>query len=432
MPTPRARLSRARSLLGVLFVPATVSPPVEGIACVGTGSTGGQVAGRGTGRTLGRAFAVAAVVLACLCWGTIGAVTSILPAGTDPLSVAAARMVVGGAVLLAIVARPRAVRTLVARPGAGRWLAIAAAAMAGYQFTYFTALADAGVAVGSVVDQGTVPLFVGVLVRLAGGRLSVQWQASTGGAIAGCALLLLQGARGGERSLLGIGCGLVAGAAYALFTVGAARVIGCGGCPRTAMTLIFGGAGLLMSPLLIARGSIGWLLSPTCAAVVIYLGVVATAGAYLLYGYALKSVSVAVVSTLLLSEPAFAGVVGATVLGEQLGGLTGLGLGLLGFALVVAAIPEGVMARWRPGRAGRPGDQPSVPPSSDPAPSGTDHRAPAARLIRVGRSSHALRALRARNAAIGRKIAGPARARRARRRVRAVGRQLHARRRPRS
>jgi DME family drug/metabolite transporter len=417
---------------GSFFVPTTVSPPVEGIACVGAGSVGDQAARGLTGRTPGRAFAVAAVVLACLCWGTIGAVTSVLPTGTDPLSVAAARMFVGGAVLLAVVARPRAVRELVAGPGVGRWLAVAATAMAGYQFAYFTALADAGVAVGSVVDEGTVPLFVGVLVRLAGGRLSVQWQASTGGAIAGCALLLLHGAGCGERSVLGIGCALVAGASYALFTVGAARVIGVGGCPKTAMALIFGGAGLLMSPQLIAHGSLGRLLSPTCAAVVIYLGIVATAGAYLLYGYALRSVSVAVVSTLLLSEPAFAGVAGATVLGEQLGGLTGLGLGLLGFALVVAAIPEGVMARWLPGGLGRPRGQRSVPPSPDPAPSNTEHRAPAARPIRVGQRSPALRALRARNAAIGRKIAGPVRARRAHRPARGAGRPLRASRRPRS
>lgn len=138
---------------------------------------------------------------------------------------------------------------------------------------------------------------------------------------------------------MGVGCAIAAGATYSLFTICAARVIAGGGSSRTTMALMFGGAGLAMSPVLMG-GSSAWIISPIGLGVVAYLGLAATAGAYLLYGHALKSIPVPVVATLVLAEPASATVLAVGVLGEVFDPLAGVGLALLGLALLVVVTPD--------------------------------------------------------------------------------------------
>jgi DME family drug/metabolite transporter len=285
-----------------------------------------------------RMLGTVSVTTAALCWGTIGIATSFLPPGTNPLSIAAARMAVGGGVLLAIAARPSTVRPLLSgrRPV---WVVLAMVAMAVDQLAYFTAIADAGMAIATVVSIGTIPLFAGLFSRLARARLSRRWLASTVGAVAGCVLLALHGAERGQHMMVGIGSSIAVGAVYALFTVISARLIATGASPQTTMALAFGGAAVFMSPIL-AGGSSRWLLTPAGAGVTLYLGLAATAGAYLLYGHALRTVPVPVVSTLVLVEPACATLLAITFLHEHLDRLTGAGLALLCLTLLAAEQPD--------------------------------------------------------------------------------------------
>src|SRR5687767_14982902 len=94
------------------------------------------------------------VLLAALCFATTGTAQALGPSGTDPVGVGAARILVGG-VLLVVVA--------LAVPGAfrGRWapgpVLAAAAAVASYQLAFFAAVADTGVAVGTIVALGSAP-----------------------------------------------------------------------------------------------------------------------------------------------------------------------------------------------------------------------------------------------------------------------------------
>jgi DME family drug/metabolite transporter len=286
-------------------------------------------------RTLGPAAAIVAATL----WGTIGTATSLLPAGTDPRAVAAARAVVGGTVLVMIAVRPAAVRRVLAAPHAGLCLGLAAVAMAANQLSYFTALHDAGPALTSVVMMSSIPIFAGLIARFSGSRLSGRWAITTASAITGCALLVANGMRVGEHIVAGIGYSLLAGAALAWFSTLVARIIAAGADSTTTMALVFAGAGVLMSPIL-AAGPTGWLLSPTGAGVTLYLGLAVTVGAYRLYGHALRTVSVPMVSTLILAEPAAATVLSVTVLGEHLDALACAGLALICTTLLAAAVPN--------------------------------------------------------------------------------------------
>jgi DME family drug/metabolite transporter len=138
---------------------------------------------------------------------------------------------------------------------------------------------------------------------------------------------------------------LLAGLSYACYAVAAASLITGGGSPRTVMGLLFGGAAVLLTPVLAAT-SPGWLTSARGLVVIGYLGVVTTVLAYLLYGSGLRTVPAPVAVTLGLAEPAVAALLGLVVLGERLTGQAVAGLALIGSALAILTL----------GRAARPAD----------------------------------------------------------------------------
>ena len=303
---------------------------------------------------------IGAVLAAAALWGSTGTVAHFAPAGTTPASVGAARIVIGGALLVLIALRGG--RGSAAAGRSGFWhtdagwsatrraaLAIGAIGVAGYQVCFFTAVRLTGVAVGTVIAIGSGPVLAGLISWLAGtARPSARWAVATAGAIAGCAVLLAGGQRAGVN-VAGAGLALLAGLCYACYAVCAATLIRGGTAERPVMAVMFGGAAVLLAPVL-AGTQAGWLLTWRGAAVAGWLGVLATAVAYLLYGYGLRTVQVPAAVTLGLAEPVIAAVLGVAVLGERLTGHAIAGLGLVGCSLVLL-----VAAHARRGSPGRPG-----------------------------------------------------------------------------
>jgi DME family drug/metabolite transporter len=279
-----------------------------------------------------------AIVVAAASWGTIGLANSYLPSGADPVAVAAARTLVGGLALAGYAVRPASVRATITSARCLRLLVVSGCAMACYQVAYFAAIAWAGPGIASVVTMSSVPIFTGVLCGLTGHRPALGWWCRLGCAVVGCGLLGLHGLLMGCHVLAGIGCALVASLLYALFISAVAGVIRAGGPPRTAMGLVFAGAGLMLAPYLVT-GSQAWLTTSGGLAVVVYLGVVATAAAYLLYAFGLRFLSVPVAATLTLAEPACATILAVVVLGDRLTVPAWAGLVLLTVTLTVSAIP---------------------------------------------------------------------------------------------
>src|SRR3954468_23750732 len=132
------------------------------------------------------------VLLSAVLFGTTGTAQALGPDGTTPLTVGAARIAIGGAVLVAIA---MATRTL---DDGIRWAsgpAIAGAlGVVGYQLCFFAAVDSTGVAVGTVVELSSGPGFARALrLVLRRKRPTQRWAAATALAVAGAALLVLAG-----------------------------------------------------------------------------------------------------------------------------------------------------------------------------------------------------------------------------------------------
>ena len=284
------------------------------------------------------------VLLAAVLFGTTGTAQALGPGAASPLSLGAGRIVLGGA-LLALVAVAAGARSV---PRPLGLVALAGAGVALYQLAFFAALELTGVAVGTVVAIGSGPVVAGGLERLVEGvRPGRRWAAATALACAGVALLALAGAPGAAASPAGVALALGAGAGYAAYAVVAKRLLRAGHAPAGVMGAAFGGGALLLLPVL-ALTDTAWLATGEGAVVVLYLGVVPTALAYVLFARGLRRLSAAETTTLVLAEPVTAALLGTLALGERLGPGAALGGGLVLAGLVALAAPA------RPARARAP------------------------------------------------------------------------------
>lgn len=284
-----------------------------------------------------RSRGAADIVLAASLWGTTGTVRSFVHA--SPLSVGAARLLIGGIALFALALRSGGLRPLVARGGRDRLvLAAGAVLVCVYQLAFFSSVARTGVATGTVVTIGSGPVFAGILSWLLRmGTPDRRWALSTAGAVIGCAALTAGGRSAGVEPA-GIALALLAGFGYAAYATATSHLIVKGNDDRAVVGVLFAGAGVLMVPVLLVTGA-GWLLTGGGAAAAAYLGVITTGLGYVLYGRGLRTTPVAIATTLTLAEPAVAAMLGLGVLGERLGTVALGGLALLAVSLLILALP---------------------------------------------------------------------------------------------
>lgn len=301
------------------------------------------------------------VVAAAALWGTTGTARALGPDAASPSAVGAARLVVGGACLLLAA---RAGLLAAARPGAGGeasrrrsalGLAVAAGAMAAYQPLFFGGVARTGVAVGTVVGIGSAPILAGVLGAVVRGeRPGRRWWIATGLALTGTLLLVGTGGTD-DVDPAGIGLAVGAGLAYAVYVLASKLLLDAGWEADAVTVRVFAWAGLVLVPVAVA--GLGPLLSPGGVLMVLHLGVLTVAVAYVLFGRGLRGVGVGAAGTLTLAEPATAATLGVIVVGERLGASTVVGIALIAAGLVVLTVPRrrgATRRRW--GRA--PGSLP--------------------------------------------------------------------------
>ena len=276
------------------------------------------------------------VLLAALCFATTGTARALGPDDLKPVDAGAARILVGGALLVAVarLVRDGSRRRLTRGP-----VLVAAAGVAAYQLAFFAAVADTGVAVGTIVALGSAPALTGALEwGVTRRRAARRWVIATALAAAGVAILLRAGAAAGTGvSAPGVALAVAAGASYATYTLAAKRLLSDGHAPERVMGAAFGlGALALLPVLLLDRPDA--LLSPGGIALAGFLGVVPTALGYVLFSRGLRRLTAAETSTLTLAEPLTAGLLGAAVLGEHLTALSGLGAGLVLAGLLGLAV----------------------------------------------------------------------------------------------
>lgn len=276
------------------------------------------------------------IVAAAVLWGTTGTAQALAPVESTPQIIGALRLLVGG-VALALVSLLRNGPTVTAMPlrlaiGGGLFVAL-------YQLCFFWGVSLTGVAVGTMVGIGSAPVFAGVLdTIIMKRRPSGQWYLATLMALLGCVILLGNSGRI-EVNPAGIGLAAGAGMAYAVYTMFMKKLLP-GRPPESVAAVVFciGAAALL--PFLLTA-DLSWIGRPAGAAVVVHLGVLATALSYFLFCRGLEYVQVSTAVTLTLAEPFTAGLLGVVVLGEQVGGVGWIGLFLILSGLMVLALPFG-------------------------------------------------------------------------------------------
>jgi drug/metabolite transporter, DME family len=293
------------------------------------------------------------VLAASVLWGTTGTAATFAPA-VGPVAIGAAAMGLGGLLQALTAARPMR-RHRVALRAEWRMVLVGGTAVGLYPLAFYTSMRLAGVAVGTVVSIGSAPLAAALAERVIDHRrLTARWMLGAALGLAGIAALCLAEATRpspGREALwpimLGVGLGLGAGMAYAIYSWAAHRLIGRGLPPRAAMGAVFGLGGLVLLPVLLATGSA--LASWPNAAVGAYMAVVPMFTGYLMFGWALARVPASTATTLSLLEPAIATILAVAVVGERLPAAGWAGLTLIAACLItIATPPEPLLSARQP------------------------------------------------------------------------------------
>ncbi|BDZ63984.1 DMT family transporter [Agromyces mangrovi Wang et al. 2018] len=309
--------------------------------------------------------AVLAVLAAAVCFGTTGTAQALGPEA-DPLSLGAARILIGGGALALIALvlarrRPRDHDALVpempvldgaptgsapttdarrARLVSAAIVVAGAIGVLAYQPAFFAGTERNGVAVGTVVALGSAPVLTGLLEwAFRGHRPSGHWALSTVVATAGIATLgLASGDAEHAIDPLGLAASLGAGLSYAVYALASKGLLERNWSGSGAMGAIFGSAAVVSLPLLLATDA-SWLATPDGLVMGLWLGLVTTTLAYLLFAAGLRHLTAATVSTLTLAEPLTATLLGLFVLGERLPVGAAIGLAVLAAGLTILALP---------------------------------------------------------------------------------------------
>lgn len=277
------------------------------------------------------------VLAAGVLWGTVGPAQVLAAPDAAPVAVGGARIMSGGLVLalLVLALDRRAFRTLTRRTWAS--LAAASAATGTFQAAFFSAVDRTGAAVATAVVFGLAPVSTGLCERLVlRTRLSRRWWAGTGCAVGGVALLMVPGPAV-RVDPVGVLLSLAAGTCFGVYTVSAKVLTGrdAGMAAAVSVTLLAGGAALL--PWTLAE--LPALAAPRSAVLVGWLGIAATAAAYMFFVTGLGRVAAATAGTLSLAEPLVAAVLAVAVLGERLSAPVAAGSLLLLGGLFVVSVP---------------------------------------------------------------------------------------------
>ncbi len=282
------------------------------------------------------------LVVAGVLWGTGGVLGTLLAraSGLSPVSIAVYRLGVGGLLLLGLLAARR--RPLPRTRAAWIRLVIVGALAATFQACYFSAVSLTSVSVATLVTIGTAPAMVLVGEQLTG-RRRIDRQSVAVLALALLGLALLVGFPSGTADpahlAAGIGFAVGSAAAFATFTlVCAVPVPGLDEFTTTGVGFTLGA--LLLAPVAAATGRLSFAPDARSVILLLLLGAVPTALAYICWFRGLVDVRPATAAMTALLEPLTGAVLGALILGDRLGWVGVLGATMLGGAVLLAGIAE--------------------------------------------------------------------------------------------
>lgn len=286
---------------------------------------------------------------AAILWGSAGtAQTFITPETLTPFWVGALRLVFA-AVFFSFLSfiRPKASSNLSAIPSSrlpyGVLVVAAGVAMAFFNMLFFTGVKVAGVALGSCMIIGSAPVWAGILETVVFRKKpALLWIVGVLVAITGGVWMAISQADSISVSAAGFITCLVAGLCYSSYSLLAKELVKRVSPLRasthtfiTAMCVALPAAWVMSgSPVIVTSDLI----------VVLYLGLIVTGVAYLLYSTALKTVQVSTCVALGLLEPVTAFILAIVVVGENVNGWAAIGLVIIltGLAIVMRSEQQSV------------------------------------------------------------------------------------------
>ena len=284
----------------------------------------------------GRRAGLFAVSAGALLWGTTGVAVSIIHdrTGMAPVLIGCLRLLIAAAAL-GLVYRSAAVRELRAALDAHRWrLIVSGAVFGGYQALYFIGVEAVGVSISTLISLAVAPILITVVTAILDRRPpSPVSLATVSCAIVGLALISLSAGHHADapHPLLGVLASLGSGLGYGASTL-LNRKLATHGDPvqLTAATSLIGG--VVLVPFALAAG-FRWPADAIASGWLVYIGLVPTVAAYVLFYRGLRTVSSEVAGVLTLLEPLAAAVIAAIALHERM-----TWLGIAGAVLMLAAI----------------------------------------------------------------------------------------------
>ncbi len=276
------------------------------------------------------------IMLAAVLWGTVGVATRAIYglAETNALSIGLFRLAISAPVLWGACWGALGRRALrVARRDLAVMLLIGAVT-AMYQVCYFAAIARVGVAIAVLVTLCTAPVIVALLsAALLRERLSAPVLAALVCALAGTLMLVGPGTGSGAPGQLlpGLLLSLAAAFGYAVITL-CSRAIAGSYHPLQPITIGFTAGAVMLLPFALAAGLVISYPAPAWG-LLLYLGLVPTALAYVFFLAGMRSTSATAASIITLVEPLTSTALAWLLFGERLGPLA-----LLGAVLLLGAI----------------------------------------------------------------------------------------------
>jgi len=265
--------------------------------------------------------------------GSAGTASAYAPAGASPLTMGGLRLLTGALALAAAIPWVGGSWRNLARLFRRRAVWVMAAGSAAFQPLFFGAIDRAGVAISTLLAVGAVPVFAGLVGWVVlSHRPTRRWVTATTIAVAGLALRSWGELRVGDP--VGVVMALAAAFSVGCYVVATKAEVdrGAHAVELPAAAYLLGAA--LLSPLVLSQ-PLGWAVTPRGAAVTVYLGIMTMALGNLCAIRGMRGVPPGPASTLLLSDPLVATVLGVVVLDEglPLSGAVGLLVVLTGLAL---------------------------------------------------------------------------------------------------
>jgi DME family drug/metabolite transporter len=269
-------------------------------------------------------------------WGTTGVVAAGMTPDVSTFAIGSFTMGVGGALLGLVTIRD--VLAAWRNPNARTWILLGGLGVLVYPLAFYAGMRDAGVAVGNSVALGSGPLFAGLIEWFATKRNpGARWFVALFVAALGLSGVAAARMTGNVVAGGGIALALIAGVAYALYSVAGSRVIAAGASFRGSMGAVFSTGAV---PLLVVLTLTGAPLIAQSTNLMrgAYLALGPLVIAYLFFGYALTRASASFVTLVTLLEPVFATILAVAILGEKLPPIGWIGIVLLILGVAIATV----------------------------------------------------------------------------------------------